>query len=112
MSDEVRVIVVAETQIEPVSVGEPHIVTVEGRGAQGVVGPAGPQGPPGTAPHIPFVQSSPASTWTITHTLATFPNVVVVLDGVGPVVPDVQYPDVETVVLEFPSPQSGTAVLS
>jgi hypothetical protein len=79
-----------------------------------VTGPPGPQGPPGPAGAIfSFHQATPAATWTILHSLASKPSVVVLLDSdpTVPVVTDVVYPDLATVVLEFLSPESGYAYL-
>lgn len=80
-------------------------------GPTGPIGPAGPQGPP--TPVVTFRQATPAATWTIPHPLATKPPVVVLLDTAPtvPVTTDTFYPDSNTVVLEFPSPESGYAHL-
>lgn len=89
-------------------------------GADGATGPAGPAGAPGpagpegpTTPVVTFRQATPAATWTIPHPLATKPPVVVLLDTAPtvPVTTDTYYPDSNTVVLEFPSPESGYAHL-
>jgi hypothetical protein len=79
--------------------------------AVGPQGPQGPPGPPGAA--FGFHQATPAATWTILHSLASKPSVVVLLDSdpTVPVVTDVFYPDLATVVLEFLSPESGYAYL-
>jgi hypothetical protein len=73
--------------------------------------PQGPQGP--ATPVVTFRQATPAATWTILHSLASKPSVVVLLDSdpTVPVVTDVFYPDLATVVLEFLSPESGYAYL-
>lgn len=84
------------------------------RGPRGPMGPEGPEGAEGaSAVPVPFHQATPAATWTILHSLGTKPSVVVLLDSdpTVPVVTDVFYPDLATVVLEFLSPESGYAYL-
>lgn len=80
-------------------------------GPPGPQGPAGPPGPSGAA--FAFHQTTPAATWTISHSLTKKPPVVILLDSAPtvPVVTDTVYPDTDTVVLEFPSPESGYAYL-
>lgn len=85
--------------------------------AAGIPGPPGPQGPAGpTGPAAPvyvFRQATPAATWTIVHMLGRKPPVVVVLDTAPTVAvfTDVVYPDLDTIVLEFPTAESGYAHL-
>jgi hypothetical protein len=79
------------------------------------VAPDGTIEPPVTAgaPIPPYVQLVPASTWTITHNLGTVPSVVLLTDsdpGI-PVITDFSYPDLNTVVVEWPSAESGKAYL-
>jgi hypothetical protein len=81
------------------------------RGPQGIQGPPGDAGTPGT-PTQQYEQSSPSDTWTIPHTFAYPPNVVII-DTAGTVLEgEVTYPDSQTVMVLFNSPTSGTAYLS
>lgn len=75
--------------------------------ARGERGPTGPSGSGGFVHN----QSTPAATWTITHDLGRAPLNCEVSIGDEVVYTDVDYPDTETVVLTFASPQSGTARL-
>lgn len=71
-------------------------------------GPAGPPGVSGDA--FAYVQSVPAATWIIAHNLHRRPPVVVLLDGdTVASFPDVSYPDLDTVSIQFPSPCTGIA---
>lgn len=72
--------------------------------------------PGGVTPVLPgggmtFVQSFPASTWTIHHTLGYEPAVSTIVDG-EEVEAEVDYPDNATVVITFNSPQAGIARLT
>lgn len=84
-------------------------------GPPGPMGDAGPQGPPGPSGAlgntITFRQDTPASVWTIVHSLGTFPSVTV-LDSTGAqVMGDLSYLDGNTVQLIFSAPFSGVAYL-
>lgn len=74
-------------------------------------GPQGPAGPAGAS----FVhnQIAPAATWTIVHNLNTVLSTVLLIDSIPgePVYTDVTYPDLNTVVVTWPSPESGKAYL-
>lgn len=65
-----------------------------------------------SVPHVGLVwtQVSPGATWTIPHTLARIPSVQLVVGG-EVVVSDI-YPTVSEVVVVFPSPTAGVAVLT
>ena len=65
----------------------------------------------GPAPFPPYVQNTPATTWTITHGLGRYPDVVVVDTAGNKIEPGINYPDLNTVVLVFSAPTSGTAEL-
>lgn len=57
-----------------------------------------------------FVQQAPATPWTISHTLGHLPSVTITVGG-AIVDADVDYPDLQTVVITFAQPQSGSAEL-
>lgn len=75
-------------------------------------GPAGPRGPAGGELYE-HIQSSPAAAWTIPHNLNTRPTVVFVLDSdpTEPVTTDYWFVDLNNVLVEWPSPESGRAYL-
>ena len=75
-------------------------------------GPTGPPGLPGSAgSYFMHTQTTPAATWTITHNRAANPPVTLFLSSAPtePVFTDVTYPDTATIVIEWPSPESGKA---
>lgn len=59
-----------------------------------------------------YQQVAPSSNWNITHTLGRIPLSVQVVVGGIPVIADVVTITATQVVIEFPSPQSGTVYLS
>lgn len=66
---------------------------------------------PGTGDlHYVHTQTSPSSSWTVTHGLGKYPAVVVVDTGDSVVLPDVRYLDANSVSITFASPTSGKAV--
>lgn len=73
-------------------------------------GPRGPMGPLNDG--FEHVQATPASTWSVTHTLGRYPLSceIVIADQV--VFSDVEYPDQFTVVVTFAVPQAGTLRLT
>ncbi len=58
-----------------------------------------------------FVQSAAAATWTVTHGLNAFPNVLVIDDNGQELLAEVHYPDDQKVVIIHGQPYSGTAYL-
>lgn len=99
-------------------VGPPAIPTFQvapPSASGGVLVPVpGVQGPPGASGNtFVHVQSTPAATWTITHNLGTKPAVVLELasDPDALVFTDLTYPDLNTVVVEWPTAESGKAYL-
>lgn len=83
------------------------------------IGTSGPQGPQGPAGPVDFVdlsyvhtQSTPSTTWTITHGLQFIPNITVVDSGGTVVEGSYNYPNLNTVVLTFSGAFSGKAYLS
>lgn len=94
------------------------------QGVQGPVGPVGPkgdtgsqgpQGAAGAAGGVPYkhTQTTPASTWTVIHNLGRKSPVTVFITPnlTEPVFTDITYPDLNTVVIAWPSPQSGEAYI-
>jgi len=80
------------------------------------LGITGPQGPAGTvsAADVSYVheQTTPSSSWSITHGLNFIPNITVV-DSAGTVVEgSYNYPNANSVVLSFSNAFSGKAYLS
>lgn len=78
-----------------------------------VVPVAGPQGTPGAAiGTFSFIQSSPASAWTVPHNLHRHPNISYI-DPSGFVwIPDVEHISIDVAYLSFPSPTTGEAACS
>lgn len=58
------------------------------------------------------VQSSPASTWTISHNLGVRPNIQVLDSADEIILAEVDHTNVNVAVVLFPSPQTGKAVCS
>lgn len=87
-------------------------------GPPGATGPPGPQGPAGSGGGsggvgtFTFHQASAAVTWTISHGLGAEPSVYTADLGGVEVIGDVTYPDDNTVVVTFGSPQAGVAYLN
>lgn len=73
-------------------------------------GATGPEGPAGAGSEWPF--ASPVATWTVRHNLGRHP-LVQVLDTTGAQFDaDVEYADVNTVVITHAQPVAGSALLS
>ena len=62
-----------------------------------------------TEPYV-YTQTTPDTPWTITHHLGYNPSVTVIIGG-EEVDADVTHPDLNTVLVTFAEPQSGTARL-
>jgi hypothetical protein len=65
----------------------------------------------GAVAPIKFHQAVPAATWTVLHDRNTKPPVLLITDSDGDqtVFTDVTYPDDSTIVIEWPSAESGWA---
>lgn len=100
-----------------VLVQEFDIVGIQGRqGDQGIQGLTGLQGTPGAAGAsainpVVFRQATPEMAWIILHGLNTYPLVTVVDSANQTVLGDISYLDLNTVLLSFSAPFSGTAYL-
>lgn len=78
-------------------------------GATGETGVTGEQGIPGVSETYTFDQNIASSTWTITHDLGAFLPVTVIDSSGQTVEGDVEYVDINTVILSFAAPFGGTA---
>lgn len=105
IQDTESVIEVINQEVRVMAIEQPNLI---------VLGSSGPQGIPGETQVVAyvFVQSSPASTWTITHGLDFVPNITVV-DTAGSVVEgDYSYPNGNTIIATFSGAFAGKAYLS
>jgi hypothetical protein len=69
-------------------------------------------GTSGNAGYYLFTQSSPSSTWTITHDLGIFPAVTIVDSALTEVEGSVTYIDLNNIQVTFSAPFSGWAYLN
>lgn len=83
-----------------VSTTGPTVIVAISPGPPGATGPAGNGG-------FTHVQSAPAATWTIVNTLGRYPAAVLVVVGDQMVLTDVEFPDEDTIVITFATPQTG-----
>lgn len=83
---------------------------VLGPGDVGAISPA--QADARFTPYFYFVQSSPASSWTIVHNLGKYPSVNLIDSSGFRVWPDAEYVDMNTIVVHFPWPQTGSVSLT
>lgn len=81
-------------------------------GPAGPAGPAGPPGPSGAATGLTHPHGTLEAVWTIAHGLGYNPNVSIEDSGGSDVIGEVSYPDLNTVVVAFLVPITGTAYLS
>lgn len=89
--------------------------TTGATGPQGIQGEVGPQGIQGSgASHSTYThtQSSPSSTWSITHNLACFPSVVVVDSAGTVVVGDIAYNSNNSITITFVGSFGGKAYIN
>lgn len=63
-------------------------------------------------PYFYFVQSSPASSWTIVHNLGKYPAINLIDQTGHRSWPDAEYVNLNVIVLTFPYPQSGSVSLT
>ena len=71
-----------------------------------IVGPRGPIGPPGGT-GFSYVQTTPAASWPVVHNLGRHPYAVTLTVGTSQFFTDVDFPDLNTVVLTFAAPTAG-----
>lgn len=77
-------------------------------------GPQGPAGAPGTPGGVAFeyTQASPASTWIIDHNLGRKVHVSVFSDDAVVVFADVVHGSPDQTTISYPTPTTGSAVIS
>ena len=71
-----------------------------------IIGPRGLTGPPGGT-GFTYMQSTPAASWPVVHNLGRHPYAVTLTVGTSQVYTDVDFPDLNTVVLTFATPTAG-----
>jgi hypothetical protein len=83
------------------------------KGDTGSTGQTGATGPAGTgaATYI-WTQNTPSTVWTITHNMGNYPAVYTEDSAQGEIIGDVSYPDTNTVVVSFSTPEAGLAYLN
>jgi hypothetical protein len=93
-------------------IGAPSPVPVAVQGGQNVVFVQTGSGQGGGGGVFNHVQSTPAAVWTIIHNLTSpYPDVNIVVNG-EKVDANVSYPEPQTVLITFGTPQVGTAELT
>jgi len=97
-----------------INFGDGLTVVDEGGGVITVNAGGGGGGGTGAGPGNTFIftQTTPATTWTVTHSLNAFPSVTVVDSGGSEIIPTLVYTDSNTVTLTFGSATSGKAFLN
>lgn len=82
------------------------------QGLQGIQGPSGAGGV-GTGATYTHTQLGNSAVWTINHNLGLKPAVVSVQDSAGTeIIGDVTYPDLNTTVITFSTPEAGKVDLT
>lgn len=89
----------------------PQSPTVVDLATPGPQGPPGPAGPAGGEVFVYDRAGVPAATWTIEHDLGRRVHVTVCDDDGNEVDADVANPDLNTTVIVFATPFSGTALI-
>ncbi|ARX81503.1 hypothetical protein SMD44_00901 [Streptomyces alboflavus] len=69
-------------------------------------------GPPGAEFRYEHVQSAPAATWQVPHSLGKHPNVSIIAADGRQVFADVDHSSTDLAVITFPTPYTGRAVCS
>src|ERR1700759_605840 len=90
---------------------DPEVLIIAGNGGSGPTGPQGPPGPSGGVPVI-HVQSTPSAAWVINHNLGTLVHVTILNNANTVVDAEVIESTVNTVVINFNTAQTGTAIVS
>jgi hypothetical protein len=97
----------------PVGSTSASTVVDVGAATTGPQGATGPQGVPGASGgFFTFTQASPASTWTIAHSLGYRPNISVVDSAGSQVEGNTVWTDINNLTITFSGAFSGVAYLS
>lgn len=81
------------------------------QGAAGTPGSTGPAGAPGGSAYE-HIQSSAAATWNVNHNLGRLAHVSILETDGTEIEADVAHASINTVVITFPSPHTGTVIVS
>jgi len=102
------------TPANVVNSGTIHAAILDFTLPSGPVGPEGPKGDKGDTAAASYVheQSTPSTTWTVSHQLDFYPAVTVVDSGGNDVVGSISYVDRDNLVITFGVPFGGKAFLS
>ena len=92
----------------------PSIVAIPAPGPQGPAGPTGPQGPTGPpgGTGFEYTQGSPSASWIINHNLNRKVHVSVFNSSAEEIFADVVHGTTNQTTVTFPSPVTGSAVIS
>jgi hypothetical protein len=96
-----------------VAAGDPHpgyLSQTEGDGRYVLL--ADPPPASGGASRYDHTQTTPAATWTVAHSLNRYPNATALDTAQKRFWPDLQYPDLNTVVVTHAEPLAGSLHLS
>lgn len=75
-----------------------------------ITGPAGPTGPSGPAgATYTHTQASPSASWSVNHGLGYYPAITVINSAGHVVYADIEHTNVNSAVITFPTPTTGTA---
>lgn len=72
-------------------------------------GPPGPPGPPGSG-NTQFIQTAPASVWTINHNLGHYVNAKVYSSGGVEMWAEIIQPNTNQLLIYFDNPQTGYVI--
>lgn len=97
------VVEVVNTGVQVVEVVAPAVQLVE---VPTVVGPRGPTGPAATRTGLRQIFATPAAQWVWAHGLGVRPHVVATVDG-EVVIPDIAYPDDNSLIVTLDAPAVG-----
>lgn len=110
MSEVTVVLEVNEVVVSPV-VNDLELTAPGPQGPPGADGAPGPAGAAGGSV-VEHVQSVAASTWTVLHNFGRRSQVTILDNSYVEVEADVDQSDINTVVVTFPTPQTGTVIVS
>lgn len=102
-------VVLEENTVAVTRLGGPLILNAPG--PQGPVGPQGPAGAPGGSA-FEHVQDVPAATWPVNHNLGRRAHVTILDPDGTEVEADIIHSSANSVVITFPTPHTGTVIVS